>query len=212
MNESILKILKPWMIKPFQFLFHAETHYQNSSDYSKRMAYINFDNSIEVSIYTFMHINKKPKGSSIYKKEDLEKVKNSFFSKLEVFENYIQSKGLPIKWDKDSINYYHEQRNTLYHDAILTSPDTNELNKIRQISFWVFSILFDIINIEEVINASLLESEREFPQIPVELVKPKIGGIQADHETSLFIASILGGWNENTQGDNDIIGEVTSGF
>lgn len=176
------------------------------------MAYINFDNSIEVSIYTFMHFNKKPKGSSIYKKEDLGKVKNSFFSKLEVFEEYIQSKGLPIKWDKDSINYYHEQRNTLYHEAILISPDTHELNEIRQISFWVFSILFEMIDIEVIINASLLESEKEFPQIPVELVKPKIAGIQATHEPSLFIASILGGWNENSQGDNDIIREITSGF
>jgi len=212
MNESILKSLKPWMIKPFEFIFHAETHYRSSSDYSKRMAFISFDNAIEVAIYTFMHSNTRPKGASLYKKEDLEKVKNSYFGKLKEFEKYIQNKSLPIKRDKDTINYYHEQRNKLYHDASLSSPDLFELNEIRQIALWVFSVLFEIINIEDLLNNSITEAELNCPRIPEEYVKPIISGIEKHQETPLFITSVLGGWNENSKDDNDIIREVINGI
>ncbi|MCL2043769.1 MAG: hypothetical protein FWG89_06495 [Treponema sp.] len=212
MYNSALKILKPWMIKPFELIYHAETHYRKGSDYSKRMAYINFDNAIEVSIYSFMYINTIPKGEKIYRKEELEKVKNSYFDKLKVLEGYIKKEHLPIKWEKDVINHYHDQRNKLYHDASLSSPDTSELNTIRQIAFWIFTTLFKIANIEDLLDASISESENEFPHIPEEYVKPIISDIKQKHETPLFIASIIGRWNENSQGDNEIINEVTNGF
>jgi hypothetical protein len=211
MSKSIQDLLEPWMVKPFQFIFHAESHYENNSDYSKRMAYISFDNAIEVTIYTFMHCNTDPKGSRIYQKEELTKVK-SYYKKLEVLENYIQKEKLPLKWDKNKINYYHEQRNNLYHEATLSSPDTSELDAIRQIAFWVFSTLFKIASIEELFNAFVAESEKEFPQIPEEYAKPIVSDIAPHQETALFIASILGGWNENSQGDNAIISEVTNEF
>jgi hypothetical protein len=48
--------------------------------------------------------------------------------------------------------------------------------------------------------------------IPDDFVKPEIRkttGIEEKYKKSLFIASILGGWNENFQGDNDIINIIT---
>lgn len=54
--------------------------------------------------------------------------------------------------------------------------------------------------------------------IPKEYSKPTSGNINfvakmdRQLETTLYIASVLGGWNENSPGDNEIIGEVTSGF
>lgn len=205
MNKSIYNALKPWMIKPFHFLFHGEVHYLNSSDYDKRIAYINFDNSIEVSIYAFMHSNACKKGLNIYKKENLDKVKNSFYDKLEVFESYIQGKKLLVRWDKDDINYYHEQRNSQYHDASLSSPDTQELDTIRQIAIWIFSVLFEISDMESLLKFALNESEKSFPEIPRDFAIPKVEGILQTHENSLFIASILGGWNENLQSDKNMV-------
>ena len=58
------------MEKPFELIFHAETHYRDSSDYSKRMSYINFDNAVEVSINTFIYLNTKPKGKRIFREEE----------------------------------------------------------------------------------------------------------------------------------------------
>lgn len=57
--------------------------------------------------------------------------------------------------------------------------------------------------------------KREVNIIPENFVKPKkqfIEGVDQCYENSLFIASILGEWNENSQGDNEIIREVTDGF
>ena len=210
MNKLTQRSLKPWMKKPLDLIFHAEAHYRDSSDHNKRMAYISFDNAIEVSINTFIHINTDPKGLKLYQQKNLKDLK-SYFGKLEVFENYIQSKKLPIIWDKTQIDYYHEQRNHLYHGAILSSPDMSELNEIRQIAFWVFSVLFDI-NTESILSLSVPEEEPECPQIPEEDVKPVISGLAHHQETCLFIASLIGAWNENSGGDNEIIEEVTSGF
>ena len=127
------------------------------------------------------------------------------------FEEHIQSKRLPIIWSKERINYYHGQRNHLYHDAILSSPDSGELNVIRKISFWVFSILFDVMKLEEILNTDIKKAELQCPKIPEEYVRPSISSIKQEHETPLFIASILGGWNENFQGDSEIIREVENG-
>jgi len=159
-----------------------------------------------------MYINADKKGLKIYKKEDLDKVKNSYFEKLKIFEDYLQNNYLPNIWDKTRINYYHEQRNDQYHDAKLSTPDTNELNTIRQIALWVFSVLFNIPDVESLLKSAITESEKSYPEIPQEFSKPRMEGIQRNQETALFIASILGGWNENSQGDEEIIGEVISGF
>ena len=200
------------MVKPSEILFHAEIHYRSSSDYDKRMAYINFDNSIEVSIYTFMSSNTKPRGEKIYQEKELDDVKNSFFNKIEKFINYIKDKGLPIYYDTNIIDYYHKQRNNLYHSNNLTTPDNQELNTIREIAMRVFSTLFNISNVQSLLDSIITEAEKSFPEIPKELVPSKIQSIKQTHENSFFIASILGGWNENSQGDNEIINEVTSGF
>ena len=55
-------------------------------------------------------------------------------------------------------------------------------------------------------------------KIPGEYSKPSlkkettIDEMDRKLETPLLIAAVLGGWNENSQGDTEIIGEVTSGF
>ena len=175
------------------------------------MAYINFDTSIEVSISVFMYSNTKPKGNCLYGKKEFNET-DSYFKKLETFETYIKNKKYPIKWTAEYINYYHEKRNQLYHDPLLASSDSSELNEIRQIAFWVFSMLFKENGIENLLNSYIVESEKDFPQIPVEFVKPSIIGIHPDNETSLFLASILGGWNENSNDDIDIIKEIVPDF
>ena len=133
MSISSQEQFMPWMQKPYEYIFHAETHYRDSSDYSKRMSYISFDNAIEVSINTIIHRKKDKEKGIFVKKEEIKDAKN-YIQKLIFFEEHIQSKGLPI-----------------------------------------------------------------------------ISSIKQGHETTLFIASILGGWNENSQGDSDIIKAVDYG-
>ena len=50
------------------------------------------------------------------------------------------------------------------------------------------------------------------PTIPEGYAKSKIIGVSPEHENSLFIAAILGAWHENSEGDKNIIKEITDGF
>jgi hypothetical protein len=84
-------------------------------------------------------------------------------------------------------------------------PSIDTLNAIRQIAIWVFSVLFDIPDVESLLKEALTEAEKGFPEIPQEFVKPKIEGILQKHQNSFFIAAIVGGFYENSQDDLEIV-------
>lgn len=211
-NDSPLNSLKPWTIKPFELLFHAEVHVQKGTDYDRRLSLISFDNSIEVSITTYLTLNPIQRGNRSYQKAIVDQWLSNYHTKLDFFFTELNARGLPLYKGKDEIVWFHEQRNEQYHGSSSGVPSMDTLNGIRQIAIWVFSVLFQISDVETILRSALTESEKSFPEIPKEFATPRIDGIQQIHETPLFIASMLGGWNENSQGDNEIIGEVTSGF
>ena len=202
---------EPWICKPLELLFHAETHYRTGKDYDKRLSFISFDNSIEISILTYMHRNCKPKGNKKYTEKDISEAEK-FHKKLKVFEKIVTTKGLPMEPDIETIKYYHEQRNKLYHEETRFPPESTDLDDIRGIAFWVFGVLFEMPDV----NAALEElgemSEKTFPSIPEGYAKPKIVEMSKDHTDSLVIAAILGAWHENSEGDKNIIREITDGF
>lgn len=212
MNETVFKTLKPWMIKPFELLFHAEMHIHKGTDYDRRLSLVSFDNSIEVSIATYLTLNPIQRENRSYPRTDVEQWLRNYHSKLDFFFSELTSRGLPPYKGKDEIVWLHGQRNEQYHGSSGGVPSIDTLNGIRQTAIWVFSILYQIPDVEILLKSALIESEKSFPEIPQEFTKPKIDGIQQIHESSLFIASVLGGWNENLQGDNEIIEEITSGF
>jgi hypothetical protein len=55
-TNPTLDHLPPWAKRPFELLYHAEIHFQKGSDYDKRLSVISFDNSIEVSITTYLSL------------------------------------------------------------------------------------------------------------------------------------------------------------
>lgn len=211
-EKSVFKNLNLWCVRPFELLYHAEIHYQNGFDYDKRLSLISFDNSIEVAITTYLTLHPTQRENRTYSKEDVNKWLKNYHSKLDFFFTELASRGLPAHKEKASIVYLHDQRNEQYHGTSAGVPSVNVLNEIRQIAIWIFSILFDISNVEDMLKDAMLESEKTFPEIPVGLVVPEIKEMQQDYEVSLFIAAILGGWNDYSSGDNEIIKEVTSGF
>jgi hypothetical protein len=211
-TNPTLNQLPPWTIRPFELLYHAEIHFQKGSDYDKRLSIISFDNSIEVSITTYLSLKPMQRAHKQYKKEDVEKWMSNYHTKIDFFIEENKNRGLPEHYAKQDIIWYHDQRNEQYHGSTSSIPTTDTLTNIRQIAIWIFSVLFQIPDVEGLFKYAINESEKSFPEIPTELVIPKISSIQQIHENSLFIASILGGWDENSQGDNEIIREVTDGF
>lgn len=199
-------------MKPFELLFHAEMHIQKGTDYDRRLSLVSFDNSIEVSITTYLTLNPIQRENRSYPRVDVEQWLRNYHTKLDFFFTELTSRGLPSYKGKDEIVWLHGQRNEQYHGSSAGVPSIDTLNGIRQTAIWIFSVLFQISDVETLLKSALNESERSFPEIPVELVKPVVAGIKPEHETSLFIASILGGWNENSEGDNEVIREVIGGF
>lgn len=51
--------LQPWLSRPFELLCHAELHYIGGSDYDRRLSLISFDNSIEISITTYLKLKSR---------------------------------------------------------------------------------------------------------------------------------------------------------
>jgi hypothetical protein len=52
--------LPPWADGPFELIVHAEMHLRKGEDFDRRIALISFDNSIEVSITTYLTLHPDP--------------------------------------------------------------------------------------------------------------------------------------------------------
>ena len=174
---------EPELLRLLELLSQAEELYKDGKDPAKRTSYINFDGSIEMSILTY--VKHDPESKEQYK-ELLVGKKTTFYQKLEVLEKIVKNdKNLAMKYDIGTINDYHKLRNKLQHENG-PPPNSTELEKIREIAIWVFETLFEI-------------------DIKYYLIKQ-------GRETSFLIATILGGWSEKYQGDNDIIRRLLNRF
>lgn len=211
-GNNPLSRLKPWSLKPFELLFHAEIHFLKGADYDRRLSLVSFDNAIEVSIVAYLTLNPIQRNGRSYPRADVERWLHNYHTKLDFFYSELNSRGLPPQNGKDEIVWFHDQRNEQYHGSSAGVPALETLNTIRNIALWVFSVLFEISDVESLLQSAITESEKSFPNIPKEFAKPIMEGIPQNLEKSLFIASILGGWNQISPGDLDIIDEVTGGF
>lgn len=216
-GKQLSKGLKPWAARPFELIHHAEIHYRRGSDYDRRLALISFDNSIEVSITTYLALNPIQRGDRQYDRKDVEKWMNNFHSKLDFFVMEIQKRSLPEYKEKAEIIWYHDQRNEHYHGGRFGVPEKETLDGIRQVALWVFSVLFDSADIETKLDASISESDKGKPAIPDSFVvprKPKLAetGSDPNQAKALAIATLLGKWDENSESDLAIIRRIVDGF
>jgi len=202
--------LKPWAARPFELIFHAEIHYRRGSDYDRRLALISFDNSIEVSITTYLSLNPIQRGNRQYPRKDVEKWTNNYHSKLDFFALEIQKRGLPEYREKAEIVWYHDQRNEQYHGGGFGVPEQDTLDRIRQVALWVFSVLFETGDVETKLEAAISKSDKGIPSIPDSFVVPREPvSAEASNDPAqaqaLTIAALLGKWDESNESDLAII-------
>jgi len=209
--------LKPWAVRPFELIFHAEVHHRSGTDYDRRLALISFDNSIEVSITTYLSLNPIQRGNRQYNRDDVKKWKHNYHSKLGFFAEEINKRGLPEYKEKAEIIWYHDQRNEQYHGDGFGVPEKNTLDGIRQVALWVFSVLFDYAEIETKLESAISESDSSLPTIPDGLAVPQEPAsdkpdIDPTTAPALTVASLLGKWNEGNENDLEIIRRLADGF
>jgi hypothetical protein len=130
-------------------------HYRNGEDLDRRIAIVGFDNAIEVSIHTYLTLHPLQRQNRQYAKLDVEKWLANFHSKLDFLEVETKARGIPILCDKAMFVWYHEVRNGQYHAGGATIPQARELEGIRAAAIWVFGILFDVPDVDALLEQHL---------------------------------------------------------
>ncbi len=148
-------MLTPWAIGPFEIILHAEMHYRNGSDLDRRIAVVGYDNAIELTIHTYLNLHPIQRQNRSYPKVDIERWLGNFHTKVEFFLSEVTSRGLRVLCDQAKFIWYHEVRNGQYHVGGATIPQARELEGIREAAMWVFSILFEIPDVRDLIEQHL---------------------------------------------------------
>jgi hypothetical protein len=136
--------LTPWALGPFEILLHAEMHYRSGEDFDRRIAVVGFDNSIELSIHTYLSLHPIQRQNRMYSKANCERWLENFHTKIDFLEIEVQTRRLTMACDKAQFIWYHEVRNSQYHVGGATIPQARELDGIRSAAMWVFGVLFDV--------------------------------------------------------------------
>jgi hypothetical protein len=214
---TVIDRLNPWVRRPFELILHAEIHHRRSSDYDRRLSLISFDNSIEVSITTYLTLNPIQRNNSQYRKEDVTKWLNNYHSKLDFLVDEIARRAIPMAWEKAAIVWYHDQRNELYHGSSSGVPEESTLRDIREVALWVFSVLFDMPDIEKRLSDAVSERDTNVPSIPIgfatpDTTTPDSSAVNSDQGNALVALSLLGGWDEGNAGDMEVVKELVDGL
>lgn len=208
--------LNPWEVKAYELIYHAEIHYRRGSDYDRRLALISFDNAIEVSIVIYLSLNPKLRGDKDYPKKSVRDWLRNYHTKLDFFFGEIEQRELPIYHDKESVIWYHEQRNKQYHEGGSGVPDLATLKNIRGAAIWFFSILFEFSDVESYLDSDIEDEQPTKPTIPDEYVVPESSDLQFELDTeqgqALSATAIVGGWDENNPEDVEIVKRLIDGL
>ena len=70
----------------------------------------------------------------------------------------IKQRKIKCEITKEEIVWYHDIRNKQYHGGGNTIPQLRDLQKIRQIAMWIFSFLYDIENVDQIIITDIQRS------------------------------------------------------
>lgn len=156
--------LPNWALGPFELILHAEMHFRNGEDLDRRISIVGYDNAIEVAIHTYLNLHPIQRNDRTYPATDVEKWLNNFHTKIDFLEIEVSQRGLNPVCKKADFIWYHEVRNGQYHVGGATIPQERELEGIRKAALWVFGVLFEVGDVESVLEQHM--SERSGDDLP----------------------------------------------
>jgi len=127
------------------------------------MAIISYDNSIEVSIHTYLDLHPIQRLNREYKTDQIRIWLENYHSKIDFFIEEVSSRGLSLVCDKAEFVWYHKVRNGQYHTGDPTIPQGEDVEGIREAALWVFGVLFEIEDMEQRLAR---EMDLRFPSPP----------------------------------------------
>ncbi len=147
--------LRAWTRGPFELIVHGELHYRTGDDFDRRVALISFDNAIEVSITNYLSLNPIHRGGRQYDGADVSKWTRNFHTKIDFMRTECSRRGICEAHEKEDLVWYHQQRNEQYHRGTYAAPNLDILIALRSASLWVFSTLYEVPEIEKVLEDEL---------------------------------------------------------
>ncbi len=150
--------LHPWAYGPYELLLHAELHMRDGDDFDRRIAMISYDNAIEVAITVYLSLNPIQRQGRKYDKVKMDSWLKNYHRKIDFLMQEIKQRKIKCEITKEEIVWYHDIRNKQYHGGGNTIPQLRDLQKIRQIAMWIFSFLYDIENVDQIIITDIQRS------------------------------------------------------
>ena len=158
-----MSVLPPWAQGLFELIVHAEEHLRQGDDFDRRISLISFDNAVEVAVATYLSLNPIQRGGKSYPKEDVKKWLDNYHTKLDFLEQELTSRKLLWEVERSYIVYAHDQRNEQYHGGSKGTPEKQVLEIIRKTALWITSILYNIPDIEKILNETI---DSKLPPLP----------------------------------------------
>ena len=158
-----MRPMPPWTTGPFELLVHAQGHLAAGEDFDRRIALISFDNAIEVAIATYLTLNPLQRAGRTYQRADVERWLSNYPSKLDFLEAELAERKLPWTVEKSHIGWAHDHRNEQYHGGLKGTPEKRVLAVIREAALWVFSLLYDVPDVEQRLEQALLDAAPPAP-------------------------------------------------
>ena len=129
----------PWASGPGEILKHALELLKNDTDSNRRLAMISIDNSVELTIKTFLGLPKRITGLKISRSE-YQNFSESYPKLLDALEKYASDKLEGI--DLGEIEWYHRLRNQLYHQGNGLTVERDKVEIYAELANILFANLF----------------------------------------------------------------------
>ncbi len=147
--------LPPWANGPFELIVHAESHLRAAKDFDRRIALISYDNAIEIAITTYLRLHPMQRGGREYERQDVEQWLKNYHTKLDFLEKEIELRAIPWTVERAYIVWAHDHRNEQFHGEPKGVPEESVLQIARTAALWIFSILFDVSDVESALEQAV---------------------------------------------------------
>jgi len=121
----------------YNLILHGRGQKFKGGDFNKRIAFLCFDNSIELSITVYLTYYHS--GPSLSKSP----TKMKFHEKIDELMKFISLNSLSPLFTQAELMDFHETRNKIYHEGISIIPLDTNIEKINQASEWIFRNIFN---------------------------------------------------------------------
>jgi len=99
-----------------------------------------------------------------YARTDCERWLNNYHTKIDFLEEECGKRGVVLTYAKAEFVWYHDIRNGQYHAGGATVPQERDLENVRKAALWVFSFLFDVTDVEDLLAERIAEATKS--QVP----------------------------------------------